>query len=34
MFVQRKFNNVAIITNENDYPALIKELGKIKGRQV
>ena len=30
----KNFTNVAIITNKNDYPALIKELGKIKGRQV
>ena len=28
----KNFTNVAIITNKNDYPALIKELGKNKGK--
>ena len=27
----KNFNNVAIVTNKNDYPQLIHELNKYKG---
>ena len=30
----KNFENVAIITNKNDYPLLIKELEKMVVRQV